>query len=410
MISVQQTSGWLRKQQSYWGRSLVMGLVGVSLIVPQVGCGFFKKKAKADAVVKQVIQALIDNKPDVIWDALPATYQQDVHDLIKMVGQKVDAQLYKQTFSVLQKVVNLLRNKKDFIITMINTDASIKAMASGVNTQEISQSWDGFVTVLDTVLNSEFSDTNFLSNPDMSKFLKGTGTKLMTQFDTLSKIIPQDQLKGKTKELLKGFKVTLITEKGEDAEVSIEIAGKAESLKMKKVEGKWIPEPMAAEWKPGIAKAKTEMESGLNKTMSPQEKLQFTSMIGVVSSAVDKLEAAKTQSEFTAVVYGVVGEYMAGALGGAAKPPTTQPVKPAGPGGLTMSWTAGAGNKLRIDQVYLNQKSEILIKGFGEPNEKSGTAWTYRGLTIKNLKEGGTMKTAKFIISDDIIKSVEVSE
>lgn len=413
MNSALNPFSWFGKLRTRWGRGFVLGLIAASLIVPQVGCGFFKKKVKPDEVVREVIQALLDNKPELIWAALPATYQQDVHDLIKVLGQKMDAQLYKQTFAVLQKVVNVLRNKKEFIIRMMGTDPMISEMmkqSGGVSQQQIGQSWDGVVLVLDTFLNSELSDTNFLANPDMNKFLQSTGAKLMVQFDTLSKFVPQEQLKGKSKELLKGIKVTPVSEKGEDAEVSIEVAGKVESLKMKKVEGKWIPAEMAVAWKPQIATAKTELETSLAKTMSPEDKLQFTMVLGLVGGAADKLEAAKTQPEFTAAFYSVAGQFMGSLGGGEFKPPTTQPVKPVGPAGRSMQWTIGAGNKSRIDQVYLNQNAVILIRGFGEPDEKADTAWTYRGLTIKNLKEGGTMKTAKFIIKDGIIKNVEVSE
>ena len=411
MISVRKTFSLFNSLSSRWSRALAMSLIAVSLIVPQVGCGFFKKKVKADEVVRQVIQALLDNKPELIWAALPTTYQQDVHDLIKLVGQKVDAQLYKQTFTVLQKVVNVLRNKKDFILQIMNSDPMISPMVKqAISPQEIGQSWDGIVSVLDTVLNSELSDTNFLANPDMGKFLLNTGAKLMAQFDTLSKLVPQDQLKGKTKESLKGIKVTLVSEKGDDSEITIEMAGKSENLKMKKVEGKWIPADMSGSWKPQIASAKTNLETNLAKTMSAQEKMQFTLMLGMVGGAADKLDAAKTQPEFTAAFYAIAGQMMGSLGGGALKPPTSEPVKPTGPAGRSMQWTVGAGNKSRIDQVYLNQKPEILIKAFGQPDLKSDAAWIYRGLTIKNLKEGGTMKTAKFNITDGIVKTVEVSE
>ena len=58
----------------------------------------------ADQAVLQVTEGLADGQPQVLWHALPTSYQQDVTDLIHEFGDKMDAELWNRSFGVVQKI------------------------------------------------------------------------------------------------------------------------------------------------------------------------------------------------------------------------------------------------------------------------------------------------------------------
>ena len=71
-----------------------------------------------DGTVTAIYEGLASSQPQVVWDALPARYQQDVTFLVHEFGKKFDAELYDKVFDVARKGVALLKNKKDLLLKM----------------------------------------------------------------------------------------------------------------------------------------------------------------------------------------------------------------------------------------------------------------------------------------------------
>ena len=64
-----------------------------------------------DGTIKYVLNGIADNKPEVLWEVLPASQQQTLNDELKKSMANVDPEVHKQTFVVLQKLTGLLKNK-----------------------------------------------------------------------------------------------------------------------------------------------------------------------------------------------------------------------------------------------------------------------------------------------------------
>ena len=60
-----------------------------------------------DGTIKYVLNGLVDNKPEVLWEALPAKHQKLIHDEIKKAGANVDDEIQTKTIDVLKKATGI---------------------------------------------------------------------------------------------------------------------------------------------------------------------------------------------------------------------------------------------------------------------------------------------------------------
>ena len=89
---------------------LSLTVLAAILAVSATGCGgddataVPEPAATADDAVERIAQGLADNRPVVLWHALPESYQRDVTALVHETAEKMDAELWNKTFSVVQKL------------------------------------------------------------------------------------------------------------------------------------------------------------------------------------------------------------------------------------------------------------------------------------------------------------------
>ncbi|HYF50964.1 MAG TPA: hypothetical protein VEJ63_16235 [Planctomycetota bacterium] len=280
-------------------------LLAVVVIATLWGCGSGTPKAPAtpEGVVSQVAKGLSEDKPQVVWQSLPASYQKDVNDVIGIFAKSCDPDIYNQGWGVTKKLVQVLQKKKDLIIT------HPQLAAMGVNQQQLAQNWDAIVNLLSVAANSEISDLAKLKSLDVDKFLSGTGSQLMKSFRDVSNLVPSND-KTTLKAKLDGVKATNLKTEGDTVTIKIEVPGeKAEEVAFKQVEGKWIPKKMADGWKADIAKAKADMEKELGANVTKNKEMVL-SQLKMLDGALDLMLAAKTAEEFNNSVSAIGGAIM----------------------------------------------------------------------------------------------------
>lgn len=282
-------------------RSFPVALV-VALLLISIGCGDSTPKT-ADVAVLRVVNGFAENRPVAIWEALPESYQKDVHDIVHTTIGKVDAGLYDQSTAFAIRVTKLLKDKKKFILG--------SPMAGQIpNKAEVEKQWDAVVTMLETVLTSELGKHETAKKVDVGAFLDRTGSKIMEDMTNLAKLVPGGgegpgepnewvQLIDKAKKV----KATLVKEDGDKATVKMETPGeKTEEAEFVRVEGKWIPKEMADGWKEGVAEAKKEIDANITPEMMKKAKEQATAFFAMAGGLLETLEKANTQEEFDAAV------------------------------------------------------------------------------------------------------------
>jgi hypothetical protein len=409
-----------------------------------------------DGTVKYVLNGLANDKPEVLWEALPAKHQKLIHDEIKKVGANVDDEIYKKSFDVLKKATGILKNKKTLIIE------AMKAMNGGVE-PAVAQGWDDVVGVLEIVVNSKASDPAWIKNPDVGALLKEDGgklfsdagfAKLMTmafkaaaiENPTSTDYVPESW--DGFKEVLKNVEVAVKTPGENIATITVTaIKGDkkwVEELEMVKVDERWLPKQVAEGMDELITELKREMPMGQmlgsDTPMSVQQKEQLLGFLNTVDKALDTINNAADSNELMAAVGqmmgGALGQQLAGleqafgggtggGTGGGGIPgigpgpgirpgtnpgtiiPGLAPTGPPKPPGYKTEWSVGGG-KYKIDEIYPGKTEAIITQVFGEPAQKQGEYWTYRGLKVRNMRLGGTYTTVIFQMQNGKVARVIV--
>ena len=310
-------------------RQFCLLMVAVAL-VGVVGCG--QKTPTPDQAIMEVMNGLSQNKPEAAWNFLPASYQTDVNGLVADFAGKMDAEIWAKGASVVQKLVNVLKTKKDFILSnqMVKANPAM-AMAGPDAAKKLAENWDGILEFLNIVATSELADLEKMKTLDVGAFIAGTGGKLMNQAAALSAMVPDDPYNTKVKKLGE-TKVTVLSSDATTAKVKVEVPGEdAEETDMVLVEGKWLPKEIADEWQEKIAEAKKGIAEIKPEDMAKQ-KPQVMAMLTMVEGTLDQLAAAKTQQEFDATAQQAMGSIMGAAMmmgggmgGGPAPAPQTGP-------------------------------------------------------------------------------------
>lgn len=272
-----------------------------------------------------------------IWDAMPAGYQGDVHDLIHTFAENMDADVWKAGSDLLQKAIRVLKEKKEFLLKQ-----PALAQAPG-GAAAAAENWDGLVGVLETIAGSELADLQKLKTLDISAFADGTGKKVADQLAAFAKAadekkmsltdfpgVPVDAMP------LAGLgtaKFSTVKIEGDTATLRVENEGKTEDHEVVRVDGKWLPKEMVDQWQEKMQAAKDALTKDMPERLK-KNKMQIILPMQMVQGVLDQLLAAKTQEEFDQVVQQIMQTFtpqMPGA--GAGVPPGTPGPAAAPPGG-----------------------------------------------------------------------------
>jgi hypothetical protein len=267
------------------------------------------KSETPDVVVMNVARSLDAGHPEAAWDALPASYQTDIDSVRILFAAHMDKELYDKGFQVFGSLVNVLKTKKDFILA--------HPMAAGMMQNADPQAYDAMVTALESLTKSDISTLDGLAKLNIRNYLASSGGELSKQMISLSKLNPGDRPKI---EKLSDIQVTVVKQEKDRATLSIKTGEETEEQEWITVEGKWIPEQLAKEWK--VEELKPQLRA---MSVSPEQKTQALMIMSMAETALGQLQNAASQDEFNQALQGVLGPMMGGMMGGAMGAPAETP-------------------------------------------------------------------------------------
>jgi len=264
-----------------------------------------------DGTIRTVMTELEQGNVQVVWDALPPSYQSDVNDLVHTFADNMDAELWNAGTGLAKKAVRILKEKKQFIL------AHPALAEAPVDADTISANWDVVVDLLDTIVNSEIADLEKLKTIDVGAFLSGTGKNIGDKLKAIAQALegqdfsltdfPGAEVDAADLAKLKDAKISTLNVDGDTATVRIEKdGGEVEDVQMVRVEGKWLPKEMVDEWATGIAEAKTAMTTAMGEELK-QNKQQVLMPMRMVGMVLDGILATQTQEEFNDAIDGIKG-------------------------------------------------------------------------------------------------------
>lgn len=279
--------------------------------------------------MKFLANAVSEADGGALWEALPASYQADVNDLAHLAATKIDPEVYDGAFSIVERIGGIVDSKQGFIV---NTQLAGEKTAE--QKAELEQALPAAAEFIQTLSSSTLAKSAGLQSFDGQAFFDETVSKLLKQIDGIAQLGGDDVTFSLAD--LKNMAVKVIEVEGDSAKLETTVPGESPAIELyTKVEDRWIPADMAAEWKAKIAEAKAQLESITEEQMQ-QSKQQAQMVMGMFDGVLKNLEAASTQESFDQALQGAMGPLMGlmmmgGQMG--AEPPVapSMPAVPAVP-------------------------------------------------------------------------------
>lgn len=279
---------------------MAFGLVGVTAAVVLILAGRPHSAAPMSQSVPKSVQVVVgglaNNEPQVLWEALPPSYQADVRDVVGAFCANMDAQIYDRAFRVLNKAVKVLTEKEKYFAN------SAVALSTPMLESSIGKNWRHDVGLLNAVATSDLSSLARLKQMDPGQFLASTGHQLMAGAEELrvrTQRKPGQSPWEKLRESLRQGQVEFVTTTNGEGYLKFLSATNigARDVAMTQVEGRWVPAEMAATWTNRMEQARESMAK-LNGPEFDRVKPLLSLVIGALDSSLDGLLHAGTQKEF----------------------------------------------------------------------------------------------------------------
>jgi len=263
----------------------------------------------ADAI-KTVVQRLENNEPQVLWDAMPPGYQADLRALIGEFCSHMDPEVYDRMFRILNKGVRVLKEKREYFYK------SPFALSNPMLENMMGDRWNQMVSLLNTIGTSDLASLGSLRQMDPGHFLESTGHEVMAVMDQMRQQFaraPGPNPLAKLGEAMNSAHVQFQPSGQDRGWLRFGSATNQllKDVELVRVDGKWIPQPVAVAWKDRVAKAR----EGLAKLDGPEYikmKPMMTLVMGALETSMDSLLKAGNQKEFDNTLKGLstIGEML----------------------------------------------------------------------------------------------------
>ena len=297
----------------------LIAFLGIMAIVGLVGCD---KPAPSTptSMVDGLRESMVEDEPVLLWNTVPTAWQKDVDGLVHEFGKKVPADLYDRVMTTMKKVVTVLQDKKQFVM---NTPL-VKMQMSEMTAEErddAMKSYDAIVVLGESITSSNLSSAAGLQKFDMTVFLTQYGPQAHKAFVTLMKLAAAEEPEARqaleAMDAIKKMSAVVTSESENTAMVTITMpplpGGMSlpddGTMPMSKVDGKWVPTPMAMMWPMAIGEAKQQLAQE-DMSASSSQVAQVTMVLSLVDAGLGHFEEAKTQAEFDQAVNGIIGMMM----------------------------------------------------------------------------------------------------
>jgi hypothetical protein len=272
----------------------------------------------AAETIRYVADGILQHEPQRLWAALPASYQQDVSGLIAEVSETMDPEIYDRGFGLLERLGQVLEAKKDlFLESQMFPDA--------IDRIEASTHWGSMTELLQMLATSEIASIETLSSLNMERFLSGTGAGLMAKVEAMAALAGEDMF-----ENLRNLQVEVLASATDQASLRMQGTGFAESLEMIRVEDRWIPADLAADWAGMMSQAREGLD-GFSPADLEAMKPQILGMFGMAEGVLSQIQGAQTVAQLDQALQGAVFSVMGMMMGAAMQGMDLDSVMPAVP-------------------------------------------------------------------------------
>ncbi len=293
---------------------------------PSVDCGSSPTAVPetADAAVRAVITGLQEGHPDVLWDALPASHQRDLNDLVRLSAKRLNPEAWRWFLQIAGKGATVVRPpKKEFEAEALSAEKDQEIAGRYV------RSCEALAELLERISKSRPDFLQKMQSADLGEMLRTDGRRLVPILSAPIELIGT-WLPKTLRDVLRAS-VSLKDSTGDSAVLELAYPdSKSITVEFVCIEGKWIPRWLADRWTATIGDANQAVQKILPSETANENFGWTFQALAAIDSNVDQLlwsaahpgiDPGSTADEFPFSIFQalvLLGYYMGG-------PPTVDP-------------------------------------------------------------------------------------
>lgn len=237
-----------------------------------------------------------------LWDSLPKSYQNDVKDLMRLTNETTDKEQYVMNQRLAAQLGRTLLKQRDFAFNYPAMD-SVPPEAMGI-IEKVYSPVAGIVSILG---DQDVLSLEAIRADDWEPMIAELDQKLAPHLAALLRVVP---IEYNPLASLTNLNPDAVQMNG-DARGTVTITGpdgKNADLAFVLMDGKWLPEPMVADWSESMAEAKKQVTA--TASQAQQSAAASSAAISFVGAALGNIESAETQEEFNEIIDMYIGTVM----------------------------------------------------------------------------------------------------
>ena len=270
----------------------------------------FPSSTTAQEFMDIIVRELKSENPIVVWDALPASKQDQVQEIVKLANTKIE----QRTLNLIKKfrtdLLSVLRSKKQFVL-----NSQVLPIPPDQRTV-LSDSYDSIVGLIEATIPVEWMDSTYLQKTPIRDVLASYTGRLSRKGKELEKSLPSE-----LKAMASQASITANAQTISSTEANVTFAAPGvpgvpgTPNKFILSEGRWLPQDLISNWDQAMTQATQVIEAANPKelhTAVVKGLLPANVLLGTISTA-------ESQEEFDESVGTLMG--MAQMMGGGGMAP-----------------------------------------------------------------------------------------
>jgi len=257
----------------------------------------FPSNPTAQEFMDIIIREFKNENPMVVWDALPASKQKQIQELLKLASTRIEQRTMNSIKKFRSDLLTAAKGKKQFVLN------SSQLPIPPDQRKMLGTSYDSVVGLIEAFLPEDWMDISYLQQSEVRDLLASFIEKVAARAKEVEKLLPSDgPLRAMLAQTPTSAKVESVNSK--EAMVTMVVPDKPTGPeKFILSEGRWLPEFLLSGWDQGLGQAKAVLEQANPKDvhkMVSQGLLAVNILLGTVTNA-------ETQEDFDAAIGQVIG-------------------------------------------------------------------------------------------------------
>ena len=236
-----------------------------------------------------IVSGLSNNRPEVLWDSLPASYQKSINRVVQRSVSLTEKHIYDSSMKLFKRVSVAVKQKREIIL---KTAAKISPSGK-INEKRVAARLDAITSILASISKSQVMSYDRMRKVNVGKFIRRQGPTIMKAFFTLMPEIKEDLDSLKKKEFSE------VSRKDGIATIRLMESGKAlgTPILFVKVEGRWIPVIIQRRFTREIKRLNARINKA--KISAPRSNARMKKALPMLEKFVSAFERAKNEDELT---------------------------------------------------------------------------------------------------------------